>query len=530
MFNVTYDSKLILKHKQRPISTLNKKLNFPPNITFNKSLSKDKISKIISEEKNYSKKYLNISKGNRNSLILQKKLFYNKIYNNKNYEKKDLLGLSEFINIKKENKRKQLIKTKENSISKLSSASTFRKINIRSKSIKKTSRPLDEFKSNEVTNATNKNKDNINSKENKSDKICEINTEELQKVYSSNNNYNNSIVKKRPISVSMLLNREKNIPKKLDIKLEDVKTAEKKITNLYIIKFGHILDMFKKIIPSSDWIRMDLRTTFINITTNLFKSFEIFNKILLEKISDEICLQALNHFCEEILSWQKLMIEEIRYLKKENIFLEKRQKYYEKELNEKKEIIKKINEDIIKYDLNKVNKGKKDESKVEKIKNNFINVESNYVVTIFNLQKEINQLNEILGQKKEEKTNNDELKNKIIQLREELAECKTFILQTQFNQKNKDKLNDLYIEEILQKNRDFENEKLVWKEKENKFAEEIINLKAKIERLNERIKEKDKIILESEKKINENNKMQIYYENIPKEPANVKLMDENKIK
>ena len=524
MFNISPEYKLISKHNQRPFSNINKKIQHPTtNKTFNEYSSKDLLfNKINNKEKNTKKFYLNI---HRKSSIEQKKLFYNKIYN-KNYGNKDALGLSKFLSVEKKT-RKSNVKTKEYSSSRLSSTTTFRKINLKSKSHQRTQ---EEYKSYEYSYDKDIIKNNVDSyigkinHKKKIDKTMQINDEELKNIYN-----NDTMTKRRPVSVSMLLNREKVIPKKIDIKLEDVNSDEIKMKNLFIIKFGYILDMFKKAISGSDWIRMDFRTTFINITTNLSKSFEIYNKLLLTKLSDENCLQSLYNFCEEIISWQKLAIEEIRYLKKENINLTRRKEFIEKELSTKKEEIKELNNDIIKYDLNRVNKGKQDDSKAEKIKKDFTNIESNYVNTIYHLQKEREELNILLGKNKEDKINNDELKNKIKKLREELAECKTIIFKNDFNQKNKDKLNSIYIEELSQKISDFDKDKEIWKNKEIKFTGEIINLKIKIERLNEILKEKDNKIEELEKKINENKANYLLNNNI-KTPANTKFISENILK
>ena len=521
MFNITPEYKLVLKHNQRPYSNIDKKTQLPTNKSFNEYSSKDLLlNKVNNKEKNTKKFYLNI---HRKNSIEQKKLFYNKIYN-KNYGNKDALGLSKFLSIEKKT-RKSNMRTKEYSSSRLSSTTTFRKINLKSKSHHKTQ---EELKSYDYSYEKDKIKDNVGSyiakikNRKKVDKTMQINDEELKKIY------NNSMTKRRPVSVSMLLNREKDIPKKIDIKPEEVNSDEIKVKNIFIIKFGYILDMFKKAISGSDWIRMDFRTTFINISTNLSKSFEIYNKLLLTKLSDENCLQSLYNFCEEIISWQKLAIEEIRHLKKENIYLTRRKEFLEKELNTKKEEIKELNNDIIKYDLNRVNKGKQDDSKAEKIKKDFINIESNYVNTIYQLQKERTELNILLGKNKKEKINTDELKNKIKKLREELAECKTIIFKNEFNQKSKDKLNNIYIDELSQKISDFDKEKEIWKEKEIKVTGEMINLKIKIERLNEIIKEKDNKIEELEKKIYEN-KINSFLDSNIKIHANTQFISEKKL-
>ena len=194
-----------------------------------------------------------------------------------------------------------------------------------------------------------------------------------------------------------------------------------------------------------------------------------------------------------------------------------------------KEEIKEINNDIIKYDLIKVKKGRSDESKVEKIKKEYIDMESNYVVTIYQLKNEIGQLTELLGKYKGEKNYTDELRNKIKRLKEELAENKTTIFKNNFQQKNKDKLIDIYIEELTEKINNFDNEKNIWKDRENKLSEEMINIKIKLERMNEVIKEKDNTILELQKIINQY-ETKAYLENLAKVPANTSFINEKKLK
>ena len=513
----------MLNHKQRPYSNLDKNIQYPSNRIFNEETIKDLNTKINKEEKNPKKYYLNISF--RKNSLEQKKLFYNKIYN-RNYGNKDTLGLTNFLSIKKEMSGKINMKTKDQSTSRLSSTATFRKINIKSKSIQKTQ---EELKSDEYSVDKDKIQDNIysyNIKNNNSKihEIMQINDKEFKKVHNNSN-----ISKRRPISVSMLINRDKIIPNKIDIKPEELNSSQMKTKNIFIIKFGYILDLFKKALSGSDWVRMDYKTTFINITTNLLKSFESFNKVLLNKFPEENCLQSLFNFCEEIISWQKLAIEEIRYYKKENIYLSRREKILEEQLKSKNEEIKKINENIIKYDLNKVNKGKLDENKVEKIKKYFNQVESNYINTIYQLNIEKAQLNKILEQNKKEIINNDDSRNKIKNLKEELAEHKILIIQNEYNQKNKDNMKNFYIDELSEKINDFEKEKNIWKEKENKFSEEIINLKIKIDRFNEIIKAKDNKINELEKKIGEN-KINSFFGNDIKIPANTKFINKIKFK
>lgn len=523
MFNISPEYKNSKKHKQRPISNADKKIQHSTNKTFNTSISKDLITKINNEIKCPSKYYLDLSH-KRKHLLEQKKLFYNKIYS-KNFGKSDVLGLSEFLNIKKEGKGKSILKVKDNSLTRLSSTKTYRKINLKSKSLQKTQQSQEELKSNEYSYDYYGNTVNSRIKENrKIDKLCEINDEELKKIYNKS-----SVSKTRPVSVSMLLNREKNIPTKIDIKPEDVNSDEMKIKNEFIIKYGYILDLFQKILLSKSWIRTDNQTAFINVTNNLSKCFESFNNILLEKILDEKCLQSLYHFCEEIISWQKISLDEINFWKKQCIYLRDKLKKAEKELIKTSEEVKETNNKIIKYDLNKVNAGKLFELKAKRLENEYINEASKNIDTIYKLTEEINQLKIVLGKNKKEKLNNEELKNQVKRLKEELAESKTIIIKNKYNQNNKDKLNEVYIEELEEKIEGFENEKKFWGEKENKISEELIRYKVKVERMTESIKEKDKIILELHKNLNKNKAISIV-DNFVKNPVDTKFISEQKFK
>ena len=279
----------------------------------------------------------------------------------------------------------------------------------------------------------------------------------------------------------------------------------------------------------SDYINIDFRTTFINATINLTKKFEMYYIILLNKITNENCFQSLYDFCEEILSWQRLVMEEIRHLKKDNIFLNKRKKSLEKKLNIQKKEIKKINENIIKYDLLKVQKGKMDESKVEKIKKDFIDIESAYVNTIYQLQKEKSQLTDLLDKNKKEKIDNEELREKIKELKGELAKNKALMIQKEYNQKNNDALHSIFIEELSEKISGFEKEKSIWNGKENTLNEEILQFKIKLERKNEVIKEKENKIEELQKKINEK-EINSLNENNNKSPVNTQFISEIKFK
>lgn len=525
---MTEDFKISFKPSSRPFSNIYKQIQYCSNKTFSDFKSIPLNIKINQKENFQKNHYINISHRNINNSISkalqQKKLFYNKLYN-KNYgsnEKKDIYGLSEFIKIKGEKNVKTPFKLRELSSTRLSSTTTYRKINLKSKNIRNNKEgKSEEIKSCELSYDIKKDK-YFSHKKNKKN---QINDEELEQIYMKNDKAKS---KARPISVStMFISKEKGMEKNIEIKPEEINSGEMKLKNLFIIKFGYILDLFQRALSNSDWFRLDFRTTFVNVTKNFLKSYEVFYKLLLDKISEENCLQSLYLFCEEIISWQKLTMEEIRYLKKENINLIKKQKFSEKELITKKEEIKEINEKIIKYDLDKVKKGKTAELEAKKIKNDFINQESSYINTLYQKKNEINELYKILDKFRQEKLLNDELKTQVKQLREELAENKTVILQNEFNEKQKDKLTNIYIEELSVKIEDFNQERNTWKEKENQLKEEIVNLQTKLERINQALKEKDIMISELQKQIDEMKYNSFLYGNL-KRPVTTKFMSEQK--
>ena len=125
--------------------------------------------------------------------------------------------------------------------------------------------------------------------------------------------------------------------------------------------------------------------------------------------------------------------------------------------------------------------------------------------------------------------NVDELKNKIEELSVELADSKEIIFNNKYSQRSKDHLTNTYIDELNQKIIDFDKEKNKWKEENDELSEEIINLKAKVDRMNETIKRKDKIISDLEKQIKEKqNKIYLFNEENLKIPSNTKFIGQNK--
>ena len=528
-----------LRPNSRTFSTLNKMTQFPSNKTINSFISKQiNLEKEKEQEPKEKRYYLNLSHRNAyntfSKALKNKKLFYNKIYN-RNLRNIDSLGLAKFIKIKSEKIRGPM-REKDFSSTRISSTNTHRRINLRPKINQKTQENDNNNKSSEFSYDKDKTSFKLDSYcnyNNKREANCDINNNEFMQIYNKIKNKKNDS-KKNLLSVSsLLINKEKNIDNNIDsiidVKPVDINQEKMKIKNMYIIKYGDISNQFNKIISINELIRPIYRGKFSTITNNISSKFEKYNKILLEKTSDENCLQTFFNFCEEMTSWQKLVIEEIRHLKKENIYLDKRQKFFEKELNIKRYEIKEINESIIKYDLNKLKKGKLSEEKSQKIKNNFKNIESNYIITIYQLKEEINNLNKIIERNKEENKYNETLKKNLTNMSKELDKNKNFIFKNDLNQRHKDILSNLYIEELRHKIEENDKEREKIKENELSLSEEIVILKAKIDSLNDIINEKDIIILNLQTQINDNKiKNGMSYNEKDIAPAKIKFIAETK--
>ena len=133
----------------------------------------------------------------------------------------------------------------------------------------------------------------------------------------------------------------------------------------------------------------------------------------------------------------------------------------------------------------------------------------------------------IIKKSKEENVSNEELKNNIKKLTDELEKNKNLVFKNEFNQKHKDILINMYIEELSHKIEESDKEKDKIKQNENKLSEEIVNLKTKIDSLNDTIKEKDILVSNLQTQINENkDKSSIDEKMIP--PAKTKFIVETK--
>ena len=525
------------KPKSRPFSTLNKITQFPSTKSIHSYVSKP-LNKSNPKENNEKKFFMNLSQRNAynpfSKALNNKKLFYDKIYN-RNLGNIDSLGLTKYIKIRRE-RIKSSIKTKDFSSTRISSSNTHRRINLRPK-INKLNPQSQDFENNNKSLEFSYENDNgiynldsyYHLKKFKKDVNNDVNNNEFYQIYNKMKNMG-KISKKNPLSVSsLLIKKEKNIENNennIDVKPINIDSEKMTTKNIYRIKYGEISNLFNKIMPNNELIRPIHKEKFISMSNNIFTKFVSYIKIVLEKTSDENYLKALYNFCEEVANWQKLVLDEMRYLKKENVNLDKKQKFFEKELNIKLCEIKEVNENIIKYDLNKLKKGKLEEAKSEKIKSDFINVESNYIITIYRLKNEINNLNKIIAKSKEENKYNEKLKENIKKLTNELDKSKTWIFKNDLSQKHKDILVNFYIEELTRKIEEHDKEKEKIKDNEFKLSGEIVNLKAKINGLNDAIKEKDTIIFDLQNKFDKN-KINSNNENVIG-PAKIKFISETK--
>ena len=546
-------SKINSKYKKGPLSCLDKKTQYSnKNLPFDfPSKASESKSPIINPNNNeYLKESLTDRKLSKNldnfsykiffkennslkiphylrNIETPKKIIYNHLFE-KNIEDVEDLGLSEFIVINNESLMRKFDNTpkniiKNNSGSRLTSASLYHDANLSNKNISN-------FKS-----KLNKN-NSFNKQKNKSiyNNFYKYKKDYIKKRLLSNiaRNKNNNdkniinntisldIVKTNSITYNSLLNissRTKNIPENdiiikqksensenenicQNMKINDSETDCTKIKNKYLIKFAKVAEIYKKFSSNSDLIRVDFRNTFLNLLNNVFKSLEEYNKFILYKykinyiLSIDIwsnSLKAFYDFCGNVIKWQKMMIEEIRVLKKENIILNKKLFLTENDLNLKDKEIKNINDNIIKYDLNKVKSGKIAYEKVEKIKNNYINHESSYVLTIYQLENELRHLSDLLIKNKVDKKEFEELQRKFNITKDEYDKNKADYKEYEYQSEKKIMLLTQYNSELSQKIHNLENDLKITKDKENEYIEQIIVLKSKIEYSNKMINQKE---------------------------------------
>ena len=272
----------------------------------------------------------------------------------------------------------------------------------------------------------------------------------------------------------------------------------------YLIKFSKLLGIAKKFSYSMDFFRIEKRDIFSLYMKNLTSAFDSCNDFFINQLKEgnvldfnswsKILLQYHN-LSFHVIKFQTYAFKEMHFLKNENLSLKQKLYGLENELNTKKKDLNEINKYIIQYDLtNKVKYKKKREMTVKEIKQNYISQESAYLITINKLQQEIKQLTEVLNQNKFDINNFNEVSEKLKNLKEEFEENKTNFdnqnsekmvtikVLTQTNIDLNEKINELEIE--IQRN----------KEKEEEIKRKYIEYDAKIETLNETIKQKNILI------------------------------------
>jgi hypothetical protein len=290
-----------------------------------------------------------------------------------------------------------------------------------------------------------------------------------------------------------------------------------KIKNKYLIKFGDLFDNYKNLSSNLEWIKVEYKNNFLNIINNILKSFKEYNKLIMYKFNSRDILsldtwsKSLKTFydiCNNIIQCQKIIIEEIIITKNNNIELHKKLRALESKLNSYNEDIKEKNKDIIQNETNNTENNKSKTSKNE----NKCNNESKYILTIYNLKKEIKDLCQELNRSKSDKNTINEFKMKLNSLNEDIKQSKNNDEENQI--KNKEKIAFLmqYNSELKEEINELQNEIDELKSKESKYIDKIIILENKCSHFNKEINEKNKNIIELKndiKKLTEVKKPQI---------------------
>ena len=551
MNNKTPKNKSKTKRLKRPLSCIDKKIQCSESeLLIDLPTNASMIKKFYIEYKKNEKK---ADKGNNfltfrkilhknNSIYLKKLdkakyLIYKNLYDKKlENNNKNKIGLSDLIMVKNESASSRK-KIKDNSYSQISSAATYFDININGKknlynlndNKKQQYNNFNKIIDNKGYNYFNDENNNIIkkrllnnlniNKENNENKKIKLNEEifnndqnNLDNVKNSyfkyKNSSNNSIkIKNIPNNAPELhlYNTENNkeitnIPN-FNI-LDNISTETKneiramKIKNKYLIKFGDLFDNYKKLSSNLDWLREEYKNNFVNIINNVLKSFKEYNKLIMYKfnIRDILSLdtwsKSLKTFydiCDNIIHCQKIIIEEIINNKNNNIELHKKLKAIENKLNSSNENINETNKDKIKTDINNIENKKSKDSKDGKLYK-----ESKYILTIYNLQKEIKDLYQELNRSKSEKNNLEKLKMKLNSLNGELNENKKND-DEESQEENNERAAFLmtYNNELKDEINELQNEINELKSKESNYIDKIVILEAKCAHLNKEINEKN---------------------------------------
>ena len=272
----------------------------------------------------------------------------------------------------------------------------------------------------------------------------------------------------------------------------------------YLIKFSKLLGIAKKFVYSMDFFRIEKRDIFSLYMKNLTSAFDSCNDFFINQIKEgdvldgdswsKLLIQYYN-LSFHVIKFQNYAFKEMHFLKDENLSLKQKIYGLDNELNSKKKDINDINKYIIQYDLtSKVKFNKKREMTIKEIKQKYHSQESAYVLTIYKLEREIKQLTEVLNQNQFDKNKFIEVSEKLKNLKEEFEENKT-----NFDNQNSEKI--VTIKVLTQTNSDL-NEKIneleieiqKYKDKEEDTKRLFIEYDAKLETLNEVIKQKNILI------------------------------------
>jgi hypothetical protein len=323
-------------------------------------------------------------------------------------------------------------------------------------------------------------------------------------------------------SVKNFRKEEERIPEndyKKTIDIEDKNRLKKIINNCdtvtlnlrtdYLIKLSKLLEMCNKFELCTDYFRVEKRDIYIQNLKSMSKSFDKCNDYLLNEIKTGDVLDTKNwskillnyfNFTHDLIKFQKNILNEMHFMKNENLSLKQKLFSCEGEVNIKNKDINDINKFIVQYDLtNKVKFGKKKELSIKEIKQKYISQESAYILTIYKLEEEIKQLTNVLEKNKYDVNNYQIIKAKLKKVEEDYERDRENLEKQNDDKDVTIKLLSQGMIDLNEKISELENEIQQLKDKEENVKHNYISFEAKITNLNDIIKKKNTLIEELEK-------------------------------
>jgi hypothetical protein len=296
-------------------------------------------------------------------------------------------------------------------------------------------------------------------------------------------------------------------------------TATLNLRTEYLIKLSKLLEMCKRFEQCNDYFRVEKRDIYALNLNNFSKSFDKCNNYLLNEIKTGNILDhqiwaniLINYFnfTYNLIKFQKYVINEMHFMRNENLNLKQKLFSLEGEVKVKNKDINDINKYIMQYDLtNKVKYGKKKELSIKEIQQKYNSQESAYILTIFKLEEEIKQLTKVLKKNKYDINNFLNVQETLKNLEAKYENTKE-ALEKQNDEKGVTiKILTQTIIDLNEKITELEAEIQELKNNEENTKHNYISYEAKIKNLNDIIEKKNSSIeeLEKENKVFKEKKM-----------------------